>query len=411
MRILLSTFGSRGDVEPVAALGAALQALGAEAVVCAPSDAEFAALLDRAGVPLAPAFTAVRPWAAAAIANQPPMPLPRRAAQVMAAQFEALSAAAEGCDAILATGLFPSCAAARCVAELRGLPYLHAAYCPIFLPSEHHRPHPYPGHPVPEAEPDIRRLWDRDVQTMNALFGGAYASLRASLGLPPVDNVRDHVFTRRPLLAADPVLAPWTPTDLREVVQTGAWILPDQRPLPADLEGFLAAGPPPVYLGFGSMPMPVLKEAARVAVKAIRAGGRRLLLSHGWAELALDGDRDDALAIGDVNQQALFPRVAAVIHHGGAGTTTAAARAGAPQLVVPQIADQPFFARRVAALGIGVAHDGPVPAPETFPAALEAVLAREVRARAAAVAPTIRGDGAAAAARWLIDALQGRAAE
>lgn len=411
MRILLSTFGSRGDVEPVAALGAALKALGAEAVVCAPSDAEFAALLDRAGVPLAPAFTAVRPWAAAAIANQPPMPLPRRAAQVMAAQFEALSAAADGCDAILATGLFPSCAAARCVAELRGLPYLHAAYCPIFLPSEHHRPHPYPGHPVPEDEPDIRRLWDRDVQTMNALFGGAYASLCASLGLPPVDNVRDHVFTRRPLLAADPVLAPWTPTDLREVVQTGAWILPDERPLPADLQAFLAAGAPPVYLGFGSMPMPVLREAARVAVEAIRAGGRRLLLSHGWAELALDGDRDDALAIGDVNQQALFPRVAAVIHHGGAGTTAAAARAGAPQLVVPQIADQPFFARRVAALGIGVAHDGPVPAPETFPAALEAVLAPEIRARAAAVAPTIRGDGAAAAARWLIGALQGRAAE
>lgn len=410
MRILLSTFGSRGDVEPVAALGAALKALGAEAVVCAPSDAEFAALLDRAGVPLAPAFTAVRPWAAAAIANQPPMPLPRRAAQVMAAQFEALSAAADGCDAILATGLFPSCAAARCVAELRGLPYLHAAYCPIFLPSEHHRPHPYPGHPVPEDEPDIRRLWDRDVQTMNALFGGAYASLRASLGLPPVDNVRDHVFTRRPLLAADPVLAPWTPTDLREVVQTGAWILPDHRPLPADLEAFLAAGAPPVYLGFGSMPMPVLREAARVAVEAIRAGGRRLLLSHGWAELALDGDRDDALAIGDVNQQALFPRVAAVIHHGGAGTTTAAARAGAPQLVVPQIADQPYFARRVAALGIGVAHHT-VPAPETFPAALKAALAPEVRARAAAVAPTIRGDGAAAAARWLIGALQGRAAE
>lgn len=411
MRILLSTFGSRGDVEPLAALGAALQALGAEVVVCAPSDAEFAALLERAGVPLAPAFTAVRPWVAAAIANQPPMPLPERAAQVMAAQFEALSAAAEGCDAILATGLFPSCAAARCVAELRGLPYVHAAYCPIFLPSEHHRPHPYPGHPVPGDDPDIRGLWDRDIQTMNALFGGGYAALRASLGLPPVDNVRDHVFTLQPLLAADPVLAPWTPTDLREVIQTGAWILPDPRPLPADLEAFLAAGAAPVYLGFGSMPMPTLRDAARVVVEAIRAQGRRLILSHGWAELALDGDRDDAFAVGDVNQQALFPRVAAVIHHGGAGTTTAAARAGAPQLVVPQIADQPFFARRVAALGVGVANDGLVPSVETFPAALEAVLTPQVRARAAAVAPTIRGNGAATAARWLIDALPERAAK
>ncbi|HZW14941.1 MAG TPA: glycosyltransferase [Brevundimonas sp.] len=405
MRILLSTFGSRGDVEPLAALGAALRSLGAEAVVCAPSDAEFAALLDRAGVPLAPAFTAVRTWAADAMANRPPMPLPERAAQVMAAQYEALSAAAEGCDAILATGLFPSVAAARCVAEVRGLPYVHAAYCPVFIPSEHHRPHDWPTHPLPDDETDIGRLWDRDIQTMNSLFGGAMAGLRARIGLPPVDNVRDHVFTLHPLLAADPVIAPWPATTMRDVVQTGAWILPDDRPLPADLLAFLEAGEAPVYLGFGSMPMEALKTAGRAAVDAVRAQGRRVLLSRGWADLALTDGAADGFAIGDVNQQALFPRVAAVIHHGGAGTTTAAARAGAPQVIVPQVADQPYFAGRVAALGIGVAHEGPTPTVDSLSAALEIALRPETRARAAAASATIRADGAQTAARWLLDRL------
>jgi vancomycin aglycone glucosyltransferase len=405
MRVLLSTFGSRGDVEPMAGLAAALRGLGVEAVVCAPPDPEFAAVLARAGAPLAPAFTPVRDWVAAALANDPPMDLSQRAAGVLNAQFEAISAAAEGCDAILAAGLFPSTAAARCVAELRGLPYVYATFCPIWLPSTHHRPHPYPGYPVPAEETDNRVLWDQNVRTMNALFGEALNARRASSGLPPVDNVRDHVFTDRPWLASDPVLSPWRPTDLREVVQTGAWILPDERPLAPALEAFLSAGAPPVYVGFGSMPMQALKEAARAAVQAVRAQGRRVLLAHGWADLDLIDDRDDGLAVGDVNQQALFCRVATVVHHGGAGTTTTAARAGAPQVVVPQIADQPYFARRVADLGVGVAHDGPAPTVESLSAALETALAAESRARALDLAGAIRADGARLAAERLLDVI------
>ena len=85
---------------------------------------------------------------------------------------------------------------------------------------------------------------------------------------------------------------------------------------------------------------------------------RRALVSHGWADLALIDDRDDCFGVGEVNQQALFSRVTTVVHHGGAGTTTTAARAGAPQVVVPQMVDQPYWAGRVADLGIGTAHDG-----------------------------------------------------
>ncbi|WP_439499779.1 glycosyltransferase [Bosea sp. (in: a-proteobacteria)] len=388
----------------MAGLAVQLQALGAEAVVCAPPDQEFADLLARADVPLAPAFSPVRKWVSEAMLKRPAVDLPQRAAEMVAAQFEAIAAAAEGCDAIVATGLFPSTAAAQSVAEKLGIRYVHASFCPLILPSQHHSPFAYPGHPHPPGVTDNRVLWEANIQAMNALFGRAVNAQRASLGLPTVDNVRDHVFTRHPWLASDTVLGPWRPTDLADVVQTGAWILPDNRPLPAELLAFLDAGAPPVYVGFGSMPMQAAKDAGRVAIAAARAQGRRALVLRGWADLALIDGRDDCFIVGDVNQQALFRRVAAVIHHGGAGTTTTATRAGVPQVIVPQIVDQPYWAGRVAELGIGAAHDGPTPSHESLSAALGTALAPEARARAAAVAGTIRGDGAAVAAALLVDA-------
>jgi vancomycin aglycone glucosyltransferase len=122
---------------------------------------------------------------------------------------------------------------------------------------------------------DNRVLWDRDAQDAQAVFGEAINTHRASIGLSPVDNVRDHVFTDQPWLATDPVLAPWQqPADL-DVVQTGAWVLPDERPLPAELVAFLDAGTPPVYVGFGSVPMRDPEGVARAVIKAIRAQGRR----------------------------------------------------------------------------------------------------------------------------------------
>ena len=95
--------------------------------------------------------------------------------------------------------------------------------------------------------------------------------------------------------------------------------------------------------------------------------------------------------------------MAAVVHHGGAGTTTTATRAGAPQVVVPQATDQPYWAGRVADLGIGAAHDGPTPTTESLSAALTKALAPETRTSATAVARTIRTDGATVAAKLLFD--------
>lgn len=405
MRILLSTYGSRGDVEPMIGLAVALQALGAEAIVSAPADLEFLKLADRAGVELAPAFSPVREWIEAA--KRAPRNIPEYGAIMIGAQYEAIGAAAAGCDAVVATGLMPSAAAAQCVAETRGLPYAHATFCPLFLPSHHHPPIAYPGRPHPPEVTDIRALWALNVGVMNDLFGGVINTQRASVGLHEVDNVRDHVFTDRPLLASDPVLWPWSPTDLCDAVQTGAWILPDDRPLPADLDAFLGAGAPPVYVGFGSIALQTTKDAGSTAIQAIRAQGRRAVVARGWAENALLDDGDDCFLVGEVNQQALFKRVAAVVHHGGAGTTTAAARAGAPQVIVPQIADQPYWAERVVGLGVGAAHDGPAPTVDSLSAALAAALAPEAGTRAADVASTMTADGAAVAAGLLLGTAAG----
>ncbi|WP_343242935.1 nucleotide disphospho-sugar-binding domain-containing protein [Streptomyces sp. SID12501] len=91
-------------------------------------------------------------------------------------------------------------------------------------------------------------------------------------------------------------------------------------------------------------------------IRAARAHGRRAIASRGWADLALLDGEPDRLSIDEVNQQAPFRRVATVIHHGGPGTTTAAARAGAPQLVIPQHVDQHYWAERLHDLRIGTAH-------------------------------------------------------
>jgi vancomycin aglycone glucosyltransferase len=365
MRVVLSTYGGRGDVEPLVALAVRLRELGAEVRVCAPPD--WAERLTQFDVPLVPIGPPVHALMHGAT---PPSvaDVPRRVAELTAEQFDKLPSAAEDCDAMVATGLFPVAASARSVAEKLGIRYVFAAYCPIYLPSPRHRPQPLPGRPLPPDVSDGRVLNDLDIQNYNALYGGALNTQRAAIGLPPVDNVRDHVLGDHPWLAADRVLGPCQePADL-DVVQTGAWILPDERSLPAELEAFLDAGPPPVYVGFGSMRAPT--EIARVAIDAIRAQGRRAVFARGWADLTPTDDANDCFAIGEVNQQALFGRVAAVVHHGGAGTTTTAARAGAPQVVVPQLADQPYWAGRVAELGIGTAHPGPTPTTDSLSAAL-----------------------------------------
>ncbi|WP_225824126.1 glycosyltransferase [Streptomyces naphthomycinicus] len=401
--MLLSTYGSRGDVEPMAGLAVRLRELGAEVRVCAPPDEDFAQRLAGVGVPLVPVGPSARALTKAAPS---PASLPRRAAELITGLVGPVTAAAEGCDVLVATGPMPAAAGALSVAEKLGIPSVSVTFQQLTLPAPHRAPLAYPGRPFPPEVTDNRVLWELDARNIDALFGEALDTNRAALGLPPVDDVRGYVIGDRPWLATDPVLDPWHATPDLDVVQTGAWILPDPHPLPAGLTAFLDAGAAPVYVGFGSMPLHASPDAARTVIEAVRAQGRRAVVARGWADLALIDDRDDCFVVGEVNQQALFGRVAAVVHHGGAGTTTTATRAGAPQVVVPQAADQPYWAGRVAELGIGAAHDGPVPDFASLSAALRTALAPETRARAKAVAGRIRADGTSVAARLLLDSVR-----
>jgi vancomycin aglycone glucosyltransferase len=385
---VVTGFDSRGGVEPLVALAVRLREQGAEVAVCLPPDEEFEQRLAGAGVAMLPFGPAVRP----AATRPGPPDLPRRAAEVIANQRDVLGKVEA--DVVVATGVMPACAGARTVAEKLGARYVYATFQQLTLPSPDHPPIAYVGRPFP-ADASVEQLWDWDRDSINLLFRDAVNADREIQGLPPIDDVRDYVITAQPLLAADPVLSPWREAELR-VVQTGAWLLPDERPLPADLVSFLDAGDPPVYVGFGSMPM--RHTDPREVVEAVRRHGRRLVLSRGWADLESAGD--DCFVTGEANHQALFRRSAAVVHHGGAGTTVTAAWAGTPQVVVPQGADQPHWARRVAELGIGAAHDGPAPTVESLAEALGTALA--AKGRAAAIARTIPTDGAATAAKIVL---------
>lgn len=400
VRVLMTSWGSRGDIEPLAGLAVAVQDLGGEALIAAPPDEDFVNLLKRADVPMVPLGPSVHSIVAR---DKPPTPEDafRLARELVAARFETLTAAAEGCDALLATGLMP--AGARDVADKLGIRYVLACFHIYGLPSRHFFPGARPGKRDPAEASDIELAWRRDAQRVNDLYGDAVNSHRAAIGLPPVANLRDYVFTNQPWLAADPTLSPSAGMTNLDVQQTGAWILPDDRPLPDGLDAFLDAGEPPVYVGFGSMAAFAPKGVAQVAIETIRALGRRIVLAKGWADLSPIDDADDCFTVGDVNQQTLFRRVAAVVHHGGAGTTTTAARAGAPQVIVPQIADQPHHAKRVAELGIGAAHEGRTPTTESLSAALTTVLTPETRDRARSVAEKIQTDGATVAAKRLLD--------
>jgi vancomycin aglycone glucosyltransferase len=400
MRILLSTIGSRGDVQPLVALAVALRERGQDVRLCVPPD--FREWIEGMGMPVTPIGPDLRSTGKANPSAPPPTPEQIRGMMqgTVAAQFDTITVAAEGCDLIVgATALQ---IAAPSVAEWMGIPYVFAAYCPAVLPSRHHAPPVLAmrGDAPAPALDDYRGMWVADARRWTDTWGSILNPHRESRGLAPVDDVRGHVLTTLPWLAADPVLAPWPDTADTSVVQTGAWILHDDRPLSDELEAFLDAGEPPVYFGFGSIRAP--DGLARAMIESARALGRRAIVLRGWADLSLIDDAPDCLAIGEVNQQALFPRCAAVVHHGGAGTTTAAARAGAPQVVIPQHYDQYYWAGRVERLGIGTAHAPGAPTADSLTSALDQALRPEVAANARSIATQMRGDGAQVAAERLL---------
>ena len=307
MRILFSTIGSRGDIQPVVALALHLKALGHEIRVCVPPD--FREWIESLGISVTPMGPHVRKFAASrGMASQTLNPLTaeqrrQMAEATVATQFETLSSSAQGCDVIVAATALQ--VAARSVAEKLGIPYVFAAYTPVVLPSSHHAPPPLPPLPgqAPTTTNNNDEMWAQDAARFNDLFGDAVNARRASLGLAEISDVRSHMLTDQPWLAADRALAPWPGGTDGRVFQTGAWILPDERPISSDLDRFLE-GDPPIYFGFGSTRAP--EEAGPVMLYAARALGRRAIVSKGWFDDSLVENERACLSIGEVNVHALF---------------------------------------------------------------------------------------------------------
>lgn len=357
MRIIISVTGTRGDVAPMLALARELARRGHEPVVSAPpgfgDDAANAGVAYRAtGLP---SEASLRAW------GDPGERIGwretyRRQRAFMdadaAAQFEALAELSEGADLVVGAGL-PL--AARSVAEARGIPYRYVHYCPQALPSAEHPP---VGMPWAASGLAHRAMWAGSVG-IGRFLAASVNPHRARLGLPPLGDAFAHALGRdaRPVVAADRALAP-VPGDVRvQYTQTASIATLDRGLLSSATDTFLAAGAPPVLVAFGSMVPELTGRLAEETRDALAATGARGLLSAAL----LPGDpggaaaADIAALAGYEPHGALLPRVAAVVHHGGAGTFFAAARAGVPQVIVTHGWDQEYFGRRAAALGVGPA--------------------------------------------------------
>ncbi|MGD3111894.1 glycosyltransferase [Streptomyces sp. YGL11-2] len=357
MQILITAAGSHGDIAPYTGVGARLRAAGHH-VTLATHDT-FAPLVRAAGLDFR--SLPADPRAPRPTAGQTPDPAPttQRALMRRAAAFirqlgaGMAEAAAPGTDLLLlSTTTAPL---GWHLAEALDVPSLGLALQPTAPTGDFA--------PVVNGSRSLGRWGNRTagrltLRVIDRLHADAARDLRTRLGLPPATprTVRRRVEAANwPVLHGFSELLVPRPRDWRpglDVVGTWWPHLPPGRELPSPLEDFLAAGPPPVYVGFGSMAAGEGERLGALAVRALRRAKVRGILQAGWAGLtAPDATAPDILTIGEVPHALLFPRVAAAVHHCGAGTTAAALRAGIPTVPVPVTADQPFWAARLHALG------------------------------------------------------------
>ncbi|MES9536979.1 MULTISPECIES: glycosyltransferase [unclassified Actinomadura] len=406
-RIVIFAAGSRGDIQPCVALGRALRARGDEVRLVA--SARYAPMVVAAGLELAP-LTADPTEILESDAGQEllaggrnPVKFLRGFRRILGPMAERLLAecsdACKDAELILGPtlGFLP-----QHIGEHLGVPWalIH------FQPSEPTGAFPHPF--VPQAR--VLGPWanrasflavDQIAWQLSRPFINPWRD--EALGLPRLP-LRGRRAEGGPVLACfSPVVVPRPRDWASHVHLTGYWFLdePEWEP-PAELAEFLAAGPAPVYVGFGSM-VPKDAEMTAMAVRAaLKLAGVRGIVQGDPAT-----SDEDVFAVQDVPHSWLFPRMAAVVHHGGAGTTAAGLRAGVPTMVCPFFGDQPYWGERVAALGAG-------PAPLPFRALTVPRLASKIRRavrdeemadRAADLGHRIRAEDGVARAQEIIDSL------
>ncbi|MFI0722803.1 nucleotide disphospho-sugar-binding domain-containing protein [Streptomyces sp. NPDC021224] len=404
------TAGSRGDVAPYTGLGHGLAAGGHEVTVV--THERFAGIVADAGVgfhglPVDPrAQLASRAGQGLHAARNPAAKLWRvfaMARELVGEMAGAMLAAAEGAEVLLLGGAVAPLG--QVIGEGLGVPSL-GVYLQPLAPTREFAP-PVIG--TGSWGGPVNRAAARAVNAgLDTVFRDAARDLRIRLGLPP----RGVGAARRARERADwPVFHGFSrhvlprPADWRAgLTVTGYWwprAAPGAR-LPDEVEDFLAAGPPPVYVGLGSATVPDPAGLSAAVVRALRAAGVRGVVQRGWSGLdAGEAAGGDMLTVGDLPHELLFPRTAAVVHHAGAGTTAAALRAGVPAVPVPVQFDAAFWSRRLTALGVA-----PVPVPlraltaDTLGTAVRrAVTDPGYAARAAALARRIGAEDAVAPVR------------
>jgi len=220
----------------------------------------------------------------------------------------------------------------------------------------------------------------------------------------PIDSPRGSVSL---IYGYSPTVIP-KPPDWRDSQQiSGYWFLntaEDYEPETA-LKVFLEDGPPPVYIGFGSMVDHERDELDQIVIHALKETNQRGILQGGWSALGSGDLPDSILRIDAVPHDWLFPRMAAVVHHGGAGTTAAGLRAGVPSVIVPSFGDQFFWGWRVQELGVG---PSPIPRKKLNPEKLARAIQRAVddesiRGKAAQIGLNIRAENGVESAVQMIE--------
>lgn len=353
MKFLVLTYGTDGDTRPLAALSRALMDAGHEAHLLA--DGASLGTAAALGVPATAIAGDIRQamrhdGAAAGLfeknsANNTAKELARIANVNAEHWLRSAVQHGKGCDAIIISGL--AAFVGLSAAEYLGVKPIGTGLFPLTPTKAFASPFLPPG--------KLPRMFNRLSQHLinNVLwkaFRRATNEARARVcGLPP----RKSLWVGHPMLyGVSPTLLPRPDDWPGNALVCGQWLLPaNQWTPPAELSVFLAAGEPPVYIGFGSMG----GFEPRRLLEAMIGGlaGRRALFYPGWSGVDVSQLPANILAIGDTPHDWLLPKTSVAVHHGGSGTTHSATRAGIPSIVVPFAGDQAFWADRLYRAGAG----------------------------------------------------------
>ncbi len=360
-RIALVTYGTRGDVEPFVALGVGLRRAGHTAHILAP--APFEPLAQAHGLDFS-RLVGDPDQLALAMTDRAGLSWPQMIARMIQHVLPLATAALRTVerrtrDADLIIHSFLMTDAAHTVARMRAIPDISAQLFPVFLATSQ-----IPAVALPDLP--LGGLYRRATHALNtAVFriGGRLLHRKVRAVAPDLPDLAPWPFGRRHgrptpiLLAYSPHILP-RPSDWPAHAHvTGYWHLrpPEGWVPPEPLARFLEAGPPPVYFGVGSTRSQRMRDLVRTATDVILSSGQRAVLNV--PREALDGtfDASRLFHVEGIPHEWLFPRMRFIIHHGGAGTTGAALRAGVPSTALPFTADQSFWACRIHRLGVGPA--------------------------------------------------------